>query len=100
MNSKITSMLNDAKQLRDEMQLKLNLGSAELKDKCQGLDSTYEQLKSKVEQIADVAGDSAEELRIAAELGIKGDSKEDRDTAIELAAEELKEGYEKIKKLL
>lgn len=100
MEKKIESILNDTKQLRDEMELKLALGSAELKDQCTGLDSAYEQLKLKVEQIADVVGDSAEELRIAAELGIKGDSKEDRDTAMALAAEELKEGYEKIKKLL
>jgi len=86
--------------MSDELQLKLHLGKAELKDEFDGLESAYALLKSKVAQIADVAGDSAEELRIAAELGIKGDSKEDRDTALELAAAELKEGYEKIKKLL
>lgn len=100
MNKKIDSILNDTKQLHDELQLKLNLGKAELKDEFEGLESAYEILKSKVAKIADVTGDSAKELRIAAELGIKGDTKEDRDTALELAAEELKESYEKIKKLL
>ena len=100
MNSKVENILNDAKQLRDEMQVQLNLGSAELKDQCKGLDSAYDQLKTKIEQIAEVAGDSSEELRVAAELGIKGDSKEDRETALELAAEEIKESYAKIKKLL
>jgi len=99
-NKKIDSILNDTKQLSDELQLKLNLGKAELKDEFDGLESAYDLLKSKVKKIADVAGDSVEELQIAAELGIKGDSKEDRDTALELAAAELKEGYEKIKKLL
>lgn len=99
-NNKIDSILNDTKTLSDELQLKLNLGKADVKDEFDGLESAYELLKSKIAKIADVAGDSAAELRIAAELGIKGDSKEDRDTALELAAEELKESYEKIKKLL
>ena len=99
-NKKIDSILNDTKQLSDELQLKVNLGKAEIKDELDGLESAFDLLKAKVEKIADVAGDSAEELRIATELGIKGDSKEDRETALELVAEELKESYEKIKKLL
>ena len=99
-SKKIDSILNDTKQLSDELKLKLNLGKAELEDELEELESSYELLKSKIEKIADVAGDSAEELRVAAELGIKGDSKEDRETALELAAEELKDGYKKIKKLI
>ena len=51
-------------------------------------------------RIADAAGDTAEELRIAAEMGIHADSKEDLHTVLELAAEEVKKGYEKIKKII
>jgi len=39
-------------------------------------------------------------IRNTAELGIKADNKEDVMTALELAAEEIKESYFKIKKLV
>ena len=58
-NNKIDSILNDTKTMSDELQLKLHLGKAELKDEFDGLESAYALLKSKVAQIADVAGDSA-----------------------------------------
>ena len=60
----------------------------------------YALFKAKAEQIFDVADDSAEELKIAAELGIKADNKEDVMTALELAAEELKYSYQKIQNLV
>jgi hypothetical protein len=98
--SKLDSILEDARQLGDELQLKISLGKAEAKDEFAELESKYGQLKANRKKIAEVAGDTAEELRIAAEMGFKSDSKEDVETAFELAAEELKKGYEKIKKLL
>ena len=95
---KIETILDDTKQLQDEMKLKLHLGSAEAKQQLEGLDDTYAALKSKVQKIADVAGDSAKELSTAAELGLGG-TKEDASVALELAANELKESFTKIKKL-
>jgi hypothetical protein len=47
-----------------------------------------------------VVDDSADELKIAAELGIKAESKEDVLTALELAAEELKYSYQKIQNFI
>ena len=52
----------------------------------------------KSKEIVDVAGDTAAELRIVAELGL--DSSKDIGTAIELAAEELKAGFERIKNIV
>ena len=97
---KIETILDDTKQLHDEVKLKLHLGSAEVKTEIEGLESTLTTLKSKVKKIADVAGDSAKELSTAAELGFQGDSKEDVNIALELAANELKESYKKIQKLI
>ena len=98
--SKIDQILEEAQKLRDELVVKANLGVAEAKDGLDDLDEKFEQFKATSKQIADVAGDTAEELRIAAEMGIKSDSKEDLSTALELAGEEIRKGYERIKNLL
>ncbi len=97
--SKIDSLLEDAQQLRDELVLKANLGVAEAKDELDEFDDTYELFKVKAKEVAGVAGDTAEELRIVAEMGIKADSKDDLSAALDLAGEEMKKGYERIKKL-
>ena len=99
-NEQIENILNEIKQAGDELKVKAELGNMELQEQIKELESSYETLKSKVKKIADVAGDSAEEVATAAELGFKADSKEDVDTAISLALDELKEGYKKIKKLI
>jgi len=96
---KITTILDDTKQLHDEVKLKLHLGSAEAKTQLESLESSMTTLKSKIAKIADVAGDSAKELSTAAELGFTGKSKEDVSIALELAANELKESYKKIQNL-
>ena len=96
---KLNTILDDAKQIKDELKLKLHLGTAEVKTELSSLEGTYDTLKSKVTKIAGVAGDSAKELSVAAELGFKGDSKEDVNIALELAANELKSSYKKIQKL-
>lgn len=100
--AKIDKLLEDAQQLRDELVLKANLGAADAKDELDklDLDDKYETFKATMKEIGDVAGDTAEELQIAAKMGIHADSKEDLHTALELAGEEIKKGYERIKKLL
>ena len=100
MNTTMETMLNDATQLRDELLVQANLGKAEAKVALEKLEPKLDLLKEKSQKIADVAGDSAEELRVAAEMGIKADSKEELETVLELAADELKKSYEKIKNLL
>ena len=99
---KIDKLLEDAQQLRDELILKANLGAADAKDELDklDLDDKYETFKATMKEMGDVAGDTAEELKIAASMGIHADSKKDLTTALELMGEEIKEGYERIKKLL
>ncbi len=96
---KVDTLLEDAQQLRDELVLKANLGVAEAKDELEQFDDQYELFKVKAKEVGDVAGDTAEELRIIAEMGIKADSKDDLSAALDLAGEEMKKGYLRIKKL-
>jgi len=98
--SKLETTLDDAKTLRDTLRLQANLAKAEAEDGFDELEAKYESLKVKSKRIAEAAGDTAQELRIAAELGIDADSKEDLETTLELSAEEIRKGYEKIKKIL
>lgn len=98
--SKIDTLMDEARQLRDELALKANLSAAEAEDELEKLNGHYELFKAKSKEIFAVADDSADELKIAAELGISADNKEDLLTALELAAEEIKESYTKIKKLV
>ena len=101
MNSeKIDSILEEVKQTSDELQVKAKLGALELQEELAELESSYELLKSKIKKISEVAGDSADEIKTAVELGFEAKEQEYVDTAITLALDELKEGYNKIKKLI
>ena len=92
----IDTLIEEAQRLRDEITLKANLGAAEAGDELSKLNDKYELFKAKSKEIFDVADDSADELKIAAELGITAESKEDVMTALQLAAEEITESYKKI----
>jgi len=96
----VDGLINDLKQLKDELTVKANLGMAEAQDELEKLEPVFDDLKAKAGKIADVAGDSASELKAAAELGIDAKSSDDVDTALELAADELKSAYGKIKDIL
>lgn len=92
----INKSMKEAQKIRDELALKANLGAANAGDKFAKLNDKYELFKAKSQKIFDVVDDSADELKIAAELGINAESKEDVMTALELAAEEIKYSYQKI----
>ena len=96
----INKAMEEAQQLHDELALKANLGAAEAKDELEKLNNKYELFKAKSKDIFAVVDDSSDELKIAAELGIKADSKEDVMTALQLAVEEIKESYKKIQDLV
>jgi hypothetical protein len=97
---KIDNLINELKQLKDELTVKANLGMAEAQDELKKLEPVFDELKEKAEKIADVAGDSVSEIKAAAELGIDAKSSDEVNTALELAAEELKSAYGKIKNIL
>lgn len=98
--NKLDSILDEVKTLRDTINVYANLAKAEAEDDYNELESKYEKFVAKSKKISAAAGDTLEELRVAAELGIDADSEEDLDTALELAGEEIKKGYEKIKKMI
>ena len=96
----IVKALTEAERIRNELALKATLGAADAGDKFEELNDKYEVFKAKAEQIFDVADDSVDELKIAAELGIDAKNREEVMMALELAAEELKYSYQKIQNLV
>jgi precorrin-6B methylase 2 len=96
----IDLLIDEATKLRDELALQVNLGSAEASDELEKLNNKYEIFKSKSKDIFEVAENSADELKIAGELGINAKDREELLIALELAAEEIKDGYKQITKIL
>ncbi len=80
----IKKIMEDIKQHRDELVVKLDLGKMEAKEQWEELEKKLQHLTSKTELIADEAGDAAKD---AAEAAKK-------------LAEEIKHGYDRIRKLL
>jgi predicted nuclease with TOPRIM domain len=72
------------KQQRDELRLKLHLAKADAKDEWAKLERQWEELKPKLEAARQEAGKTA---------GSVG-------SALSVAVEELKKGYERMRKLL
>ncbi len=72
------------KRMRDEIELKIHLGRADAKQEWEELERRWQELKTKSAPAQEVAGDTAR--NVASALG--------------LAAEELKKGYERLRKLL
>ena len=81
--SKFEAMKATIEPLRDEIKLKAHLGKAEARDELEKLDKKWDDFVEESKPITDEAGKTAG--NIGAALG--------------LAAAELKEGYERIRKL-
>jgi len=96
----INSLIDDVTKIRDELRLQANLGALEMEDEIANLDDKYEVLKSKSKEIFAVVDDSTDDIAEIAKLGIQSGCKDDVLTALQLAGEEIKDGYEKIKKLV
>ena len=77
-------LFKNLKQVRDELKVQVHLGKAEAKDEWDNLEKKYEDFKAQSEKVASAAGDTAKDVG----------------SAMDLAAEELKKGYERIKKLI
>lgn len=70
-------------QLRDEINVKAHLGKLEAKEALEDLEKKWHSLKGQYKPVADEAGNTAHKTRLA--LGV--------------VAEEIKQGYERIRKL-
>lgn len=70
-------------QMRDEINIKAHLGKAEAKEALEKLDKKWEALQAQYKPVADEAGKTAQNAK----------------AALDLAADEIKEGYKRIRKL-
>ena len=105
-------LIAQLEQQRDELALQLHLGAAEARDSLADLEQKWEQLKKENPTIAEVDGSlSAEWEALEAKLAeLKEKSAPVRETveevsqnvgaALEMAGDELKRGYERLRKLL
>jgi len=80
----LKKMSDDLKQQRDEINLKLHLAKADVRDEWDKLEPKWEEMKGKMTTVSEVASQTAESVAAAAGL----------------LADEIKQGYERIKKSL
>ncbi len=81
--NRMEELLAKLKQQRDELALKIHLGKAEAKDEWEKLEKKLDELKAQAKPVTAVMGETAKNVG----------------SAMELAAEEIKAGYERIKKM-
>jgi len=80
----LDSLIQDLKQMRDELEVQLHLASADAKDEFAELEKKWDHLRARAEVVGGAAGETADSV---------GD-------AVSSVAEELKKGYQRIKGLL
>ncbi|MCP4626265.1 MAG: hypothetical protein GY850_22560 [bacterium] len=83
-NNNFESLFNTVKRMRDELALKIHLGKAEAKEEWEELEKKWEDLQDEHKPIIDAVDESAKNVG----------------AGLELVAEELKNGYKRIRKLL
>ena len=81
---KLDELVETLKQRRDELSVQLHLGKAEAKDLWKETEDQWRHLRGQLETIDDDTGDVAKDVGAAAML----------------MAEEIKQGYERLRKLL
>ena len=97
---KLNKLINDTAQFRDELIVQAKLGQYETQEELIELESRFNKLKETCKKLMMVTGDSAESLRVAAELGIHAQSLDELHSALELSAEEIKRGFDRARALL
>lgn len=81
------AMKDAIEQMRDEIKLKAHLGKAEARDELEKIDNKWQDLLDQYQPVADEAGKTAGK---AADKAVE---------ALGQAADELKAGYERLRKL-
>ena len=77
-------VVSELQKLRDELRLQIHLGSKEAQDEFEQLEQKWDELMQEGQPLAEAVSETAENVG----------------AAVELAAGELKQGYEKIRDLL
>jgi hypothetical protein len=81
---KLAELMESLRQRRDELGVQIHLGKAEAKDLWQETEDKWRRLRSQLDRIDNGTGDTAKDVGAAAML----------------VAEEIKQGYERLKNLL
>ncbi len=81
---RINEEFDTLRTVRDELRVQMNLAAAEAKDRYEGLENQWEHAEAKLKLIADESKDSADNVA----------------EALKVVAEEIKTGYEQIRRLL
>ena len=77
-------MLSGLKTMRDELKVQIHLAKAEAKDEWEELEEKWQEFKAQGKTVTEAVDESAKDVA----------------SALELVGEELKAGYNRIKKLL
>ncbi len=77
----LSALVDRLRQERDELKLKARLGAAEVKEEWEELEEKWEGLKSRLGEIGEAAGEATDDVK----------------AAVRMLADELKEGYAKIR---
>ena len=80
----LDQIMSDLRRMREELAVQISLGKAEAKDEWAKLEKKWAEVQAQAKPFTDVAGETA---------GNVG-------SALGMAADELKSGYERIRKLL
>jgi SMC interacting uncharacterized protein involved in chromosome segregation len=108
----VAKLIESLKQQRDELILQLHLGKAEAKDELAELEKKWKQLKAEADALGEKAANSLqvewdelekkwEEFTVKTKP-LQDETKEvveDVGAAVELVAEEIKRGYDRLRKL-
>jgi len=81
---RLDNLVEDVKRIRDELEVQIHLAAADAKDEWAGLEKKWQRLRGRLDSVGKVADDAAEDV---------GD-------ALDLLGDELKKGYERIRKML
>lgn len=91
-NDRLDELYRYLKQQRDELRLRMHLAGKDAKDEFSRLEVKWKELEQKAEPLADAAKEAAEEAQAQA--------KSVASAALDVAARELKSGYEKLQAFL
>ena len=80
--TKIDDIVNDLKQERDELRVKLNLAKLEMGDEWEKLEKKLEKLEAKTKELGSATVEASKDIGVAAKL----------------LGEEIREGFKKIAK--
>jgi glycogen operon protein len=81
--TKMEQLVRQLEQERDELRLKLHLGKAEARDEWEKIEGQWEQLRPRISEMSRALGETAENVAAAAEM----------------MAEEIRSGYQRLRRL-